>query len=92
MTGPPRPPPAMSFPSGNVVVMPFVGVSDENDGAVVLPQARLSSRSLSHTTTAHALLARMRSTAAVAASAMTIHSEPPPSSSSLLSPSSPSLP
>ena len=28
----------MSFPPGNVVVMPFVGADDENDGAVVPPQ------------------------------------------------------
>jgi hypothetical protein len=28
----------MSFPSGNVVVTPFVGADDENDGTVVPPQ------------------------------------------------------
>jgi hypothetical protein len=38
MTGPPRPPPAMSFPSGNVVVMPFVGADNENNSTVAPPQ------------------------------------------------------
>jgi hypothetical protein len=28
----------MSFPSGDVVVMPFVGVHDDNDGTVAPPQ------------------------------------------------------
>ncbi len=28
----------MSFPPGNVVVTPFVGADDENDGAVAPPQ------------------------------------------------------
>ncbi len=28
----------MSFPSGNVVVTPFVGANDENDGTVAPPQ------------------------------------------------------
>jgi hypothetical protein len=28
----------MSFPSGDIVVMPFVGADDENDGTVALPQ------------------------------------------------------
>jgi hypothetical protein len=37
-TGPPRPPPAMSFPSGNIVVTPFVGAHDDNDGTVAPPQ------------------------------------------------------
>jgi hypothetical protein len=37
-TGPPRPPPAMSFPSGDVVVTPFVGADDEIDGTVAPPQ------------------------------------------------------
>ena len=38
MTGPPRPPPAMSFPSGDVVVTPFIGADDEKDGTVAPPQ------------------------------------------------------
>ena len=38
MTCPPRPPPARSFPSGDVVVTPFVGANDENDGTVAPPQ------------------------------------------------------
>ena len=37
-TGPPRPPPAMSFPSGDVVVTPFVGADDGVDGTVAPPQ------------------------------------------------------
>ena len=47
-------------------------------GTGELPPSPLSSRSLSRATTAHALLARMRSTAAAAAPAMTVHGEPPP--------------
>ncbi len=41
----------MSFPPGNVVVTPFVGADDENDGAVVPPQARNFSRTSRATTT-----------------------------------------
>ena len=37
-TGPPPLPPAMSFPSGDVVVTPIVGADDEIDGTVVPPQ------------------------------------------------------
>ena len=37
-TGPPQPPPAMSFPFGDVAMMPFVGADDENDGTVAPPQ------------------------------------------------------
>ena len=37
-TCPPRPPPAMSFPSGDVVVTPFVGADNKNDGMVAPPQ------------------------------------------------------
>ena len=28
----------MSFPSGNIAVMPFVGANDKNNGTVALPQ------------------------------------------------------
>ena len=31
----------MSFPSGNVLVTPFVGADDENDGTVAPPQGSL---------------------------------------------------
>ncbi len=36
--GPPRPPPTISFPSGDVVVTPFIGADDEIDGTVAPPQ------------------------------------------------------
>ena len=35
---PSPPPPAMSFPSGNVAVTPSVGAHDNNNGTVVPPQ------------------------------------------------------
>jgi hypothetical protein len=37
-TGPPRPPPAKSFPFGNIVVMPFIGTDDKNHDTVAPPQ------------------------------------------------------
>ncbi len=37
-TGPPRPPPAISFLSGDVVVTSFVGANDEINGTVAPPQ------------------------------------------------------
>jgi hypothetical protein len=37
-TGPPRPPPAMSSPLGDVVATPFVGADNNNNGMAAPPQ------------------------------------------------------
>ena len=41
----------MSFPSGDVIVMPFVGVDDDNEGTVAPPQGSDFSRTFTMATT-----------------------------------------